>query len=161
MLTESKARMTPEKLKAFEAFELLSWNEQMAIMRQPISSTSQQEATQLATSPKKKQRNQKTRQQYKRRPLQQANPEQCSTENLAEKPTANYNISTVNTSQLPTTLNQAIKQLDREPPHSSSKVHGCNSFRLRFLTELYHYALLASLPGYIRFAEEMKATGQG
>ena len=115
---------------------------------------------QEATQQKKKHRNEKTRQQYKRRTLQQANTEQIA-ENIAEKPTASCSISTVNTSQLSTALYQAVKQSDREPPHSSSKIHGCTPFRLRFLVEPCHYTVLASLPGYMRCAEEMEATGQG
>ena len=120
----------------------------MAIMQTPISPTPQQEATQLATSSKKRKRNEKTRHQYKRRAVQQATPstpkqqatqpvtipeqKQCSAENIAEKSS------------------------------SSSKIHGCNSFRLRFLAKKpYYYTVLSSLPGYIGYAEEMEATGQG
>ena len=112
---------------------------------------------------KKKHRNEKTRQQYKRRTLQQTDPEQCSTENLAEKPTASYSISTVNTSQPFSVSHQAVKHFDRESAshHSSSKIHGCNSFRLRFLKKPYHYTELVSPLAYIRHAEEMEATGQG
>ena len=134
------------------------------VTQQTTPPTPQQEATQLATSPKKKLRNEKTRQQYKRRTLQQTDPEQCNTENLAEKPTASYNISTVNTSQPSSVSHQAVKHLDREPPHNSSKIHGCNSFRLRFLAKDPYCTVLASqlasLLGYIRYAEEMEVTGQ-
>ena len=118
---------------------------------------------QEATQQKKKHRNEKTRQQYKRRTLQQANTEQIA-ENIAEKPTASCSISTVNKSLLPTTPHQAVKHSDRESAsrHSSSnKVHGCNSFRLRFLVKPFHYTVLASLPGYMGYAKEMEATGQG
>lgn len=108
-------------------------------------------------SQQKKKRNQKTRQQYKRRILQQANMEK-----VPENATASIN-STVNTSLLSTTLHQAAKKIDRErTSHGSSgtQFHGYNSFRLRFLA-IYHYIMLASPPAYTRYAEEMEATGQG
>ena len=167
MLAEAKARMTPERLKKFEAFELLSWDEQMAIMRQPIPPPpEQQEVPQPTTSSKKKLRNEKTRQQYKRRTLQQANAEQ-NAENTPEKATS-CNTSTVNTSQLSIAPHQAIKQSDRDSASyfsNSSKIHGWNSFRLCLLAKPCHYTMLASplasLPGYMEYAEEMEATGQG
>ena len=111
-----------------------------------------------AAQQKKKQWNQKTRQQYKRKTLQQTNPEQCNAENT----TVSSSSSIVNTSLLPTALYQAVKHFDRESAscHSNSKIHGCNSFRFRFLAKKpYHYALLVSLPGYINYAKEMKAIG--
>ena len=122
-------------------------------------------AKRIVIEQKKKKRNQKTRQQYKTRALQKANPEQTA-EKTARKVTS-CNNSTVNTSLLPTAPHQAAKHSDREPAshRSSSEIHGCNSFRLRFLKKSYHCtalaSLLASLPGYIGYAEEMEATGQG
>ena len=136
-------------------------------LKADLKTVFQVEQAKRLTQQKKKLRNKKTRQQYKkRRTLQQTNQVQQEegqhrAENTAEKPTASYSKSTVNTSILPITPHQAVKQLDREPPHSSSKVHGCNSFRLRFLAKPYHCTELVSPLAYIRCAEEMEATGQG
>ena len=116
----------------------------------------------VRTTQQKKLRNKKTRQQYKRRTLQQTKTKQCSTENIAEKATS-CSISTVNKSQVSTAPHQAVKQSDGVPAssHSDSKIYSCNSFRLRFLAKPYHYTELVSPLGYIRYAEEMEATGQG
>ena len=153
---EQEARQERSRQEALQIAK-----EVMQHVTQPPTPSTPQQVTQLATSSKKKHRNQKTRQQYKRKALQQANPEQCSMENFAEKPIFSSN-STVNTSQPFTASHQAVQHFDREPPHSSSKIHGCNSFRLRVLVkEPYYYIMLASLPGYMEYAKEMEAIGQG
>ena len=135
MLATMKSRMTPTELEAYEAFCLLPWDEKMSRLQEQI--------THIATP-------------SKQAPEQEQKQEQHSAENIAEKATS----STVNTSLFPTTPQQAIEQHDGEPPHSS-KVHGCNSFRLRFLMEPCYYTVLASQLAYIRFAKEMEPTGQG
>lgn len=134
------------------------------VTQQATSPIPKEQVTQPAISPeqaaKKKHRNEKTRQQYKRRILQRANTEQIA-EKTAEKATIT-NSSTVNTSLLPTVSYEAVKQSDRERAsrHNSSKLQ--NSFRLRFLaTKHYHYAWLASPPGYMEYAKRLEATGQG
>ena len=88
--------------------------------------------------------------------------EQHGAENIADKAIGS-SISTVNTSLLPTTLHQAVKRFDRDPPshHTSSNCHGCTLARLRFLVEPCHYTVLASPLAYIRYAGGMEATGQG
>ena len=120
---------------------------------------------------KKKHRNEKTRQQYKKKKtLQQATPstleqitqpatqQKQKSEKSAEKATASSS-STVNTSLLPAAPHQAAKQLSREPASHSSGIrlifYGCKA------AKHYHDALLASPLGYMEYAKDMEATGEG
>ena len=86
-------------------------------------------------------------------PLQQPNAEDIA-EKDTEKPVNSNNTTTVTTSLHSTILHQATKQMCRE-----------FAFRLNntpFLASLLAFFLaFASPPGYIRFAEDMNATGQG
>ena len=98
---------------------------------------------------------------------QPATQQKQESEKSAEKATGNSSSSTINTSLLPAAPHQAAKQLSREPAfHCSSSIrlisYGCNSFRLLFLaTKHYHDALLASPLGYMEYAQDMDATGEG
>ena len=91
-------------------------------------------------SQQKKKRNEKTRQQYKRRTLQQANTEIIA-ENTAQESISNSNskASSIKTMDLLSTI-PVITPWFRQP---------------------HHYIVFVSPPAYIRFAEDMKVTGQG
>ena len=124
----------------------------------PPAPQSQPQSTQSITQPisqQKKKRNEKTRQQYKRRILQQANTEQeqeeeslqqafaeKTTENTAEKENINSSNSKANSIKIMDLLSTIpiITPWFRQP---------------------HHYIVFVSPPAYIRFAEDMKVTGQG
>lgn len=142
------ARMTPAELKAHEAFCLLSWDEQMASLQ---AWQAARQAARLAVQKKKKHRNEKTRLQYKRKKqaTQQATP---PTPKQATQPATQPKQETEKSAEKAT-----IASYD-----SSSSFHGYTSFRLPFLTKQpCHYMVLASLPGYMEYAKDMEATGQG
>ena len=176
MVTAMKARMTPTELKAHEAFSLLSWDEKMTVLQtnqraieqalgqqQATPPTPQQEATQLATQQKNRKRNKKTRQQYKRKALQQTN-----VENIAEKlsdSSPSSKVITVNNTNL----------LSIIPRHTATSMHREVFIRLdKTLIHLLASRLTSRLASrltflcqhdwplpYIRQAEDMEATGQG
>ena len=110
---------------------------------QPQSQSQSQSTLSIAQpiSQQKKKRNEKTRQQYKRRTLQQANTEIIA-ENTAEKESissSNSKASSIKTMNLLSTI-PVITPWFQLP---------------------YHYTMLASPLAYIRFAKDMEATGQG
>ena len=96
-------------------------------------------------SQQKKKRNEKTRQQYKRRTLQQAFAEKTTektTKNTAEKESISSGSSKANSIKTTGLL---------------SAIPGITSWFLQH----HHYIMLVSPLAYIRFAEDMEVTGQG
>ena len=159
MIREQKARMTLTQMKAHKAFCLLSFDDMMkTLMGQQIAPSATQQ---------KKKRNQKTRQQYKRRILQQTN-----VENIVKK-IQHVIDNKANNTVTPTTLHQTGKQNESTTRHADNST--VNNISL--LSTIPHYAfrfsnapLIASfaslrhhvgVPPYIRQEEDMKAIGQG
>ena len=104
---------------------------------------SQSQSTLSITQPisqQKKKRNEKTRQQYKRRTLQQANTEIIA-KNIAKESisSSNNKASSIKTMDLLSTI-PVITPWFRQP---------------------HHYIVFISPPAYIQFAKDMKTTGQG
>ena len=85
-----------------------------------------------------------------------------TTENIAEKDTEKavntHNTTTVNTGTPSTIPYQAAMQSGRETTISNSNAPLLASF---FASLLAFFLAFASPPGYIRFAKDMEATGQG
>ena len=106
-----------------------------------------------AAQQKKTKRNKKTRQQYKRKALQQTN-----VENIAEKSSdSSANSSTVNHTSLRSTI----------PHHATTSMHREVFIRLgktfthTFASHLVSLGQHVGVPPYIRQAEDMEAIGQG
>ena len=132
-------------------------------IRQPNPNQTVKQATQEATLPhsqviqpsiQKKKRNEKTRRQYKRRTLRQANAK-----STMEKKSTPSSSDTTKISLLSTIQYWTAKQVIRESACNASLFtcqHG--SSLLAFQPT---FSLLALSPGYMEHTEDMEAIGQG
>ena len=106
-------------------------------------------------SQQKKKRNEKTRQQYKRRTLQQANTKQEQEKEPAQQAFAEK--TTENTAEKESISSGSSKANSIKTTGLLSAIPGITSWFLQH----HHYIMLVSPLAYIRFAEDMEVTGQG